>query len=261
MLNTSFMERGFGSFAFSFSLKATSFPEHARDGPQPPRPIDRRIPPKDSARGHIADNPRLRREPRPGPDLHVIGDARLAAHERPGPDPDRSRKPRLSRHDGAGPNHRVVPDVHVGVELRAFCNDRGAERARVDGAERADLHVGLNADAPELRDSHEIAARGGRPPKARPPDNGSSADDRALADIGAAIKDSVRLNAGSWTHAGAGEDDGTGAHERRWIDVRPGFNMGETSGALRLSIGPIGPILIIFLIMISLIFLSPRILN
>ena len=61
----------------------------------------------------------------------------------------------------------VVADVDVGVELRAAPDARRRERARVDGAERADVDVVLDDDAAELRHARAPRRPARRPAEAR----------------------------------------------------------------------------------------------
>src|ERR1700722_16115889 len=109
-----------------------------RESAQPPRARDGRIARHGRARGDVADDAALRRDPRAISDGDVIGDADLSPDPHSATERDRSREAGLRGDEGPGADVAVVPDVDLGVDLHAAPEDRGTEAPRVDRAERAD---------------------------------------------------------------------------------------------------------------------------
>jgi hypothetical protein len=149
---------------------------------QPARASDGRVTGHRHPRRDVADDAALCGDTRPLSDGDVVGDAHLASHENPRAHGDRSGKARLGRDESPGTDVAVVPDVNLRVDLRSAPNDRGDENARVDGAQRADVHVILDDDAAEVRHLLDRTVRAGGPSEAAAADDTRGADVNAMAD-------------------------------------------------------------------------------
>src|SRR5215813_1075761 len=86
-----------------------------------------------------------------GPDLDVADDARLAPHEDEIAKLRRPRNPDHGDDHAMAADHHVVGDLHEVVDLGALADDGISERAAVDTAVGADLHVVLDDHPADLR--------------------------------------------------------------------------------------------------------------
>src|SRR6185503_9959723 len=86
-----------------------------------------------------------------GADLDVPDQARLAAHDHEIPELRRAGDADLADDHAMPAHHDVVPDLHEIINFRAFADHGVLERAAVDAAVGADLHVVLDDDAADLR--------------------------------------------------------------------------------------------------------------
>src|SRR5216683_5328114 len=90
------------------------------------------------------------------------------------------------------PDLAVVADLHEIIDLGAFANDRGLERAAVDGGAGADFHVIADLHMAELRDFVVASVMQAIAESVRA-DHRAGMDRDAMTQNGAVIKDGMRI--------------------------------------------------------------------
>src|SRR5260370_8957829 len=79
-------------------------------------------------------------------------DAHLSGHGHALTDSNTARNPCLCRNDRVLSDHNVVGNLHKVVDLHALLDPRSPEARPINGRIRADFHIVVDLDGPQLRD-------------------------------------------------------------------------------------------------------------
>ena len=188
--------------------------------PLPERPGLGRVADQPRVGRGVGDDPALRRDLGPVPDLDVVRhpdlpgeDDVVAGRTRPG-DAD------LGGEDVVPADLAVVPDHDEVVDLRPGPDPGRAERAPVDRAPGADLHVVLDLDPPQLRHLRVLTVLG---PVAEPvrADDDTGVDRHPAPDQAVVVHDDPRVERRVGPDLAAAADDDAGVQDGAGADARP----------------------------------------
>ena len=165
----------------------------------------------------------------PDADLDVADEARLAAHHHEVAELGGAGNARLADDDAMPADHHVVADLHEVIDLGALADHRVLERAAVDAAVGADLHVVLDDDAADLRHLEVTLAAHGEAeavladPHARMQDDAVAhqrvRDARPGADVAAPADRHAVAHHGARRHHRAAPDLGLAADDGAGLDA------------------------------------------